>query len=71
MLHTTLDEYQRVAHEASLDSFDKTGKALVDLAMGLGKTRVAAYVAGKYLKYGKCLFLCHRNHGLEQSMKDF
>ena len=71
MLHTTLDEYQRVALEASLDSFDKTGKALVDMAMGLGKTRVAAYVAGKYLKYGKCLFLCHRNHGLEQSMKEF
>jgi superfamily II DNA or RNA helicase len=71
MLYTTLDEYQRVAFEASLDSFDKTGKALVDMAMGLGKTRVAAYVARKYLKYGKCLFLCHRNHGLEQSMKEF
>lgn len=71
MLYATLDEYQRVALEASLDSFDKTGKALVDMAMGLGKTRIAAYVARKYLKHGKCLFLCHRNHGLEQSMREF
>lgn len=71
MLHATLDGYQRVAFEASLDSFDKTGKALVDMAMGLGKTRVAAYVARKYLGHGKCLFLCHRNHGLEQSMGEF
>ena len=47
--------------------------ALVVMATGLGKTAVAAFDVGKYMKNnrGKLLFLCHNNDVLTQNQEMF
>ncbi len=64
------DGYQKEAVTTVVAALQGRGKALVDLATGLGKTVIAAHVTKK-LRPIRTLVLCHDNDILKQTEKTF
>ena len=67
----TLFDYQVPIVDKIRLALERTGRALVDMATGTGKTVVGAYAIKRLVKQGRGLFLCHNNQILEQSLKTF
>ena len=65
-----LFEYQVVAADKSVESLEKTGVALMDMATGLGKTRVSIEVSER-LKPQKILFLSDNKTVLKNHEESF
>ena len=64
--------HQMEAAMAAISDLRLTGKAMIVLATGLGKTMTAGYVAKQFCGVsGRILFLVHNNGILRQAPKDF
>jgi RNA polymerase sigma factor (sigma-70 family) len=67
-----LYDYQEVAFQKVVDTFEIRKAALMIMATGLGKTIVSAFFAKEEVaRKQKGLFLCHENHILQQSFNKY
>jgi len=68
----TLHKYQLPAYRKVVAALEKTARALMVMATGLGKTIVTMFVLKYFLKTGDTvLFVCHENGILAQTYKKF
>lgn len=63
-------QYQILAITAGMNALQKTSRALINMATGLGKTVVSAFIAKK-MKINRALFLVHNNFILEKAMETY
>ena len=62
-----LRDYQKDAHDKTLEAFRKSRAVLVVCATGLGKTIIAAHIVKAFLARGRILWLAHHEELITQA----